>query len=200
MIPFKERYGPTALIAGASEGLGAAWARALAERGLDLVLIARRPEPLAEITRDLTQRFAVRITPLMIDLAGSDAAEKIVSATQNMEIGFLVLNAAASHIGPFIAAGLSTHQGIDVIACCAGATATPHYLHTNPGKGSAFEPRPQLPESVVAECLRRIGTTPSFTSGTANKWAHFVMRYLLPKKLAIRIMGDTLKKMYRIVP
>jgi len=46
MSPFKEKYGPVALVAGASEGLGAARSRSLAAEGLDLVLIARRDEPL----------------------------------------------------------------------------------------------------------------------------------------------------------
>jgi uncharacterized protein len=46
---FKEKYGNTALIAGGSEGMGAAYAHALAARGMDLVLIARRKEPLEAI-------------------------------------------------------------------------------------------------------------------------------------------------------
>ena len=69
MITLKKRYGQTALVAGASEGLGAAWAHALAAHGLDLILIARRPEPLAEITRELTQKFGITALPLTIDLA-----------------------------------------------------------------------------------------------------------------------------------
>lgn len=267
MPTIKERYGPTALIAGASEGLGAAWAHALAARGLDLILIARRPEPLAEITRDLTQKFGVSILSLPIDLVAEDATQQIIAAIGEKPVDFLVYNAAASHIGPFLAADLATHRkiaavnmltplallrhfgekmverrrggiilmssvagfqgsgylatyagtktflkvlaeslwyewrpyNIDVIACCAGATATPNYHATNPGKASPLEPRPQQPEHVVEECLRRIGTTPYFVSGAANKWVAFLMQHILPKKVAIRMMSDGLKKMYRIV-
>ncbi len=87
---------------------------------------------------------------------------------------------------------------MDIIACCAGATATPNYLNTQPGKASPLEPKPQLPEQVVQECLRRIGTTPSFVSGTGNKLVSFLMQRLLPRKTAIRIMGDGMVKMYKI--
>ncbi len=268
MKNLKEKYGPTALIAGASEGLGASWARALAAKGLDLILIARRPEPLAEITRELTQKFGVKVLPLSIDLAAPDATQQIITAIGDRSVDFLICNAAASHIGPFLNTSLSTHQQtaavnmltplslvhhfgaqmttrqkggiilmsslaglqgsgylatyaatkaflkvlaeslwyewrpyhVDVIACCAGATATPNYRNTNPGKASPLEPKPQQPEQVVAECLRRIGTTPSFVSGAANKWVTFFMQHLLTKKIAIRMMSDGLKKMYRIVP
>ena len=47
--PFADRYGPWALVAGASEGVGAAYARAMAERGLNVVLLARRQTVLDEL-------------------------------------------------------------------------------------------------------------------------------------------------------
>jgi short-subunit dehydrogenase len=106
MRTLKETYGPAALIAGASEGLGAAWAQALAAQGLDLILIARRPEPLAEITRELTQKFGVNVLPLNIDLAAEDATQRIITATTDRSVDLLVLNAAASHIGPFLATAI----------------------------------------------------------------------------------------------
>src|SRR6516225_2324662 len=75
MQTFKEKYGPVALIAGASEGLGAAWAEALAKRGLDLVLIARRKERLDEIVAGLVSKYKIRTWSLPCDLATPDAAK-----------------------------------------------------------------------------------------------------------------------------
>ena len=181
MTSLTERYGPTALIAGASEGLGAAWAHALAAQGFNLILIARRPEPLTEITRELTQKFGIEVLPLAIDLSAQNAKAFGKVLAESLWYEWRPCN-------------------VDVIACCAGATATPNYIATNPGKASSLEPEPQLPAAAVAECLRRIGTTPSFVSGSANKWITFFMQHILSKKAAIRMMSDGLKKMYRIVP
>ncbi|HZD71947.1 MAG TPA: SDR family NAD(P)-dependent oxidoreductase, partial [Actinomycetes bacterium] len=56
MSGFRERYGPWALVAGASEGIGASFTIALARRGLDMVLIARRAEPLDALAGRLPVR------------------------------------------------------------------------------------------------------------------------------------------------
>ncbi len=268
IMSFKEKYGPTALVAGASEGMGAAYAHALAARGLDLVLIARRTAQLEATAHRIAQEYGVNVWPVACDLAAPSATQQIVQAIGDREIGFMVYNAAQSYIGPYLATGISTHLGIaavntttplamlhefgskmvkrkrggivlmssiagfqgsgylatyaatkafnrvlaeglwyewkplgiDIIACCAGATATPNYLNTLPGKASWLEPKPQLPEQVVEECLKRIGTTPSFVSGTGNKWVSFLMQRLLPRKSAIQLMGDGMKKMYKIPP
>ena len=50
---FTDRYGPWAVIAGASEGLGAEFARQLGEKGMNLVLVARRPAVLEELSEEL---------------------------------------------------------------------------------------------------------------------------------------------------
>ena len=70
---FKEKYGPTALIAGASEGLGAAYASALAARGLDLVMVARRKEVLEATAAAIATRYGVRVLPITCDLAAPEA-------------------------------------------------------------------------------------------------------------------------------
>lgn len=99
---FRERYGPWALVAGASEGLGEQFARQLAERGLDLVLIARRGEVLRSLASDIADARGVEVRDLALDLAGPDAVSQIAQATADLEIGLLVYNAAVSVIGSFL--------------------------------------------------------------------------------------------------
>jgi uncharacterized protein len=115
--------------------------------------------------------------------------------------GYLSTYAATKAFNRVLAEGLWYEwkpMGVDVIACCAGATATPNYINTKPGKASWLEPKPQLPEQVVEECLRKIGTTPSFVSGTGNKLVSFLMQHIFSRKKAIEMMGDGMRKMYGI--
>ena len=64
-----EKYGPAALIAGGSEGVGASYAHLLAEQGFDLFLVARKPEPLEALRAALGESFPQRkVTTLSLDL------------------------------------------------------------------------------------------------------------------------------------
>lgn len=95
---FATRYGPWAVVAGASEGLGAAFATELARRGCSLVLVARRPEPLAE----LAARLGVPTVTVAADLATADGLAAIRHATADLEVGLVVANAAYAPVGPFV--------------------------------------------------------------------------------------------------
>ncbi|HET6214087.1 MAG TPA: SDR family NAD(P)-dependent oxidoreductase, partial [Micromonosporaceae bacterium] len=103
-MSFVDRYGTWAVIAGASEGIGAAFARTLAARGLDLVLVARRPGPLAALASSLPVRTVV----VSADLATPDGLDDVARATAGLDVGLVVANAAYSPIGPF--AGLDPAQ------------------------------------------------------------------------------------------
>ena len=71
MTSFVDRYGPVAVVAGASEGLGAAFAETLAARGLHLVLLARRAELLAELAAKITAAHGVTVQVIAVDLANA---------------------------------------------------------------------------------------------------------------------------------
>ena len=71
---FAQKYGPWAVIAGASEGVGASLADQLAERGLDLVLIARNGKLLDEVADGVRERHGVEVRPLVQDLTDPDVA------------------------------------------------------------------------------------------------------------------------------
>ena len=64
-----DRYGDWALVAGASEGLGEAWARGLAGAGLSVVLVARRQAPLEEVATRIRRDFAVEARVEVLDLS-----------------------------------------------------------------------------------------------------------------------------------
>jgi len=119
---FRVRYGPWALVAGASEGLGAEFAAQLAARGLNLVLIARRADALAEVSARLRSAYAVEVRTLPLDLAREDLASVIAEATDELEIGLLVYNAALSMIGPYFTISLEDHLREVAVNCRAPMT------------------------------------------------------------------------------
>jgi uncharacterized protein len=261
---FRARYGPWALIAGASAGLGAAFATQLAARGFNLILIARRKEMVESFGARLAADYATEVRVLPLDLARADIDPQIVMATSDLEIGLLVYNAASSIIGPFfqsslherlgeidtncrapmtlvyllgqrmltrkrggiiLMSSLSAFQGsalianytatkaynlllaeglweelrtsgIDVLACCAGATSTPNYLTSTPAGRGRVHAIAMTPEAVAAETLAALGRQPDIIPGRFNRFASFVMRRLLSRRAAIRLMGRTLRGIY----
>ena len=102
MSSFADRYGPWALVAGASEGLGAAFATALAARGLNVILVARRAPVLEELAARLRAAHGVEARVAAIDLASPTLLDELRAVTADVEVGLLVYNAAYSKIGPFL--------------------------------------------------------------------------------------------------
>jgi len=94
-VTFTDRYGPWALVAGASEGVGRVFAETLAERGLNVVLLARRQQVLDEVAEGIQQRFGVETRTLTVDLSDMDAAAQVVNGVSDLEIGFFVYCAGA---------------------------------------------------------------------------------------------------------
>jgi len=98
-VDMRSRYGPWALITGASDGTGAEFALQLAARGLNLLLIARRQEPLADLAGRIREQFGVSVRTASIDLYQPTAADEVISAAEDLEVGLFVANAGSDTNG-----------------------------------------------------------------------------------------------------
>jgi hypothetical protein len=114
---FGERYGPWAIVAGASEGLGEAFARGLAEAGLNLVLVARRAALLAELAAELGTKHRVEVRPIALDLGSPESSSRLGSETRELDVGLLVYNAAFAPSGDFLAMAPEAHRAVLGVNC-----------------------------------------------------------------------------------
>jgi len=103
------RYGPWALVAGGSQGLGAALAEELARTGLHLVLIARNSIPLEHTAERLRRDYGVQVRTFCFDLADADILAELELRFKDLDIGLLVYDAAGVYTGHFLKSGLSQY-------------------------------------------------------------------------------------------
>jgi len=97
---FKDKYGPYALVAGGSDGLGLAFAEAIARRGLNLVLIARQQDRLKAAAARLNEAYGIDVIAIKADMADFENVKETINAL-TVSIGLLVYNAAFAPIGLF---------------------------------------------------------------------------------------------------
>ena len=105
---FRKRFGPWAVIAGGSDGIGGAFAREAASRGLDVALIARRAEPLDALARSIEADFGVATRTIQADLTSDDIGQTVADATADLDVGLFVYNAGSNP-----AAGHFLDQAVD---------------------------------------------------------------------------------------
>jgi hypothetical protein len=260
MPSFQQRYGPWAFVAGASEGIGAEFARQIARRGVHLALVALEREPLERVAAEIRAEHGVEVLAEALDLASPTLERDLETLVDRLEIGLLVYNAALAPIGRFIEQDLSeklraidvncrapvtlAHRfgrsmvsrgrggivllssmvgfggasmvatyaatkafnlvlaeglwrelkphGVDVLACCPGPTSTPAYQRSTPRGG----PRTMTPAQVVGEALEALGRRPTLVPGRSNRLATFLMRRVLPRSSAIRVISGATERMY----
>ena len=127
MKDFRARYGPWALVTGASEGIGESFARALATRGLDLLLVARRPGPLEALAAQLRTTHGIRVRTATADVARPDLLAVLDALAGDDEVGLVVHNAAFSALGPFLDRPLDDLLKVIDVNCRAPLAMAHHF-------------------------------------------------------------------------
>jgi len=263
-IPFKNKYGPWVLLAGAAVGLGEAYTLALANRSVNIVMVDKQAELLKTLASKVESEYGIQTKTIHIELEDSEAAKEIIDVIQDIDCRLLIYNAAYSKIKSFQSyskeelssfieinthtpiklvhafvqqlkknklpggillmsslAGLMGMQlvapyaatkafawnlaealhyelkdcNIDIMACIAGATATPAYLESQPHYG-LFRPAVMKPDEVAEKALNKLGSKTLFIPGFSNRTSYFILTRLLPRRVASAIANNTMRKMY----
>ncbi|MBL7496699.1 SDR family NAD(P)-dependent oxidoreductase [Frankia sp. CNm7] len=135
-MTFADRYGPWGLVAGASDGVGAAFAEALAERGVNVALLARRQALLDEVAAGIGARSGVQTRAIAVDLAAPSAAATIAAATAELEIGFLVYCAGADpNFEHFLVNPIETAEAMVQRNCTVPMQLCHHYTQEMVARG-----------------------------------------------------------------
>lgn len=121
------RYGPWAVIAGGSEGVGAEFADQLAAAGINIVLLARREGPLTE-TAERVRARGVQVRTVAVDLTAADAPARVAQATSDVEVGLLIFNAGANtHSAEFLDGDLEAFAGMNALNVTAPLALAHHF-------------------------------------------------------------------------
>jgi uncharacterized protein len=264
MTDFLTRYGQWGLVAGAAEGIGAAYCTELARLGMNVILVDVKEDEMNFLAKELSGRYGISTRCLVHDLSMDTAVPGMMETIKELKCRLLIYNAAYSRVKPFLAAELreldlyidvntrttiklvhsfatylkneNKHGGIllmsslaglwgtrlvaaysgtkafnlglaealshelrpyriDVSACCAGATATPGYLGTNPHYGFV-RPNVMDPMKVAGIALKRLGKKTVIIPGFTNQITYFLLTRIFPRSLSADLVNRTMAKTY----
>jgi NAD(P)-dependent dehydrogenase (short-subunit alcohol dehydrogenase family) len=105
---FAAKFGPWAVIAGASEGTGACYAEELAALGINLLLVSRRPDALEALGERLAAAHGIEFRTLALDLSETGAGTRIVEAAADLDVGLYISNAGADNFASFFEDSVET--------------------------------------------------------------------------------------------
>jgi short-subunit dehydrogenase len=124
---FLNKYGPWAVVTGASDGIGYAFAEQLAERGLNLVLVARRAPQLHQLADEIRTRYGVQALIIVADLSTLEGRAEVESATKHIDVGLLVASAGYGTSGPLLQADLRQERNMLDLNCFAVLDQCVHF-------------------------------------------------------------------------
>ncbi len=124
---FRERYGPWAVVTGASSGIGRALASGLAALGLNVVLAARSAPVLQEFADELRAKHSTDACPVPLDLTRGTGVAELAEATRERDAGLLVAAAGFGTSGPFVESPLGIELEMLAVNCAALAAQAHHF-------------------------------------------------------------------------
>lgn len=124
---FKEKYGEWAVVTGASDGIGRGVALELAQRGLNVVLIARRKNLLKEIELEMRAKTRVEVKALDLDLSIPGSTDQLLDATSDLNVGLFAAIAGFGTSGEFIHSDLKSELNMIDVNCRAVVEQTHHF-------------------------------------------------------------------------
>jgi uncharacterized protein len=268
VIDFLDRFGQWGMVAGAAEGIGAAYCEELASRGMNLVMVDVNEAGMESLAKRLEKANNIQVKRLVQDLSDSTAPASCMKAMEGLDCRLLIYNAAYSRVKPFLSnspeeldlytdvnartplhlvyrfvqklkaesktggillmaslAGLwgarfvaaysatkafnlrlaealsfeLKPHGIDICACCAGSTATPGYLGTNPARGF-LAPNVMQPAKVAAIAIRNLGRKTVIIPGFANQFNYFLLTRILPRSISASLVNKVMARTYKHIP
>ena len=118
-LSFVERYGPWAVVTGASDGIGRAFAEELAARELNVALIARRSDRLEHLANELEKRHPIETRVIPADVGAPEGRAAVEQETRDLDAGLLVAAAGFGTSGPLLSANLGVERQMLEVNCLA---------------------------------------------------------------------------------
>ncbi|MBS61434.1 SDR family NAD(P)-dependent oxidoreductase [Salinisphaera sp.] len=166
-MAFVDKYGPWALITGASAGIGAEFARQIAAKGINVALVARRRERLEALGAELESEYGVRSLAIAADLCADDFLSTITEALGTRHVGLLVNNAGSGMTGEFLDHDLDTELQMLALNCRAPLVLAHHF-----GRRMRDDRRGGI---IMLASVAGIVPTPMFSNYSATKaWNRFL--------------------------
>ena len=122
------QHGPWALITGASAGLGAEYARQIAAKGLNTILVARRRDRLKQMATEIRDVHGVKTRVVEADLTENAGCQRVIGQTGDLEVGLLVNNAGYGMSGYYHNLDPDKQTKMVVLNCVVPVLLTNHYL------------------------------------------------------------------------
>lgn len=126
-MTLKEKYGNWALVTGASSGIGEAFARQLASKNLNLILVARRLERLEKLSKVLIEKHNIEVVVAPVDLSKKKFMEELKAYVGKREVGIVINNAGFGYNGEFVDADPDIFRKMIKVNCIA-PTEIAHYF------------------------------------------------------------------------